>query len=133
MSCSANGTAEIVSKIDYSLGSDWVTVPSAAATYGFHDDSSGGKSLLTKSETPAPAPLGTTSMLVGLQGGSGLYGIQAIPLQDAPEGGTWCVQCLRALSLSLSLSLVCLLGRLLVSARKFLLLTLRPLLRNSHP
>ena len=130
MSCSANGTAEIVSKIDYSLGSDWVTVPSAAATYGFHDDSSGGKSLLTKSETPAPAPLGTTSMLVGLQGGSGLYGIQAIPLQDAPEGGTWCVQCLRALSLSLSLSLslVC-----LHSARKFLLLTLRPLLRNSHP
>ena len=131
MSCSANGTAEIVSKIDYSLGSDWVTVPSAAATYGFHDDSSGGKSLLTKSETPAPAPLGTTSMLVGLRGGSGLYGIQAIPLQDAPEGGTWCVQCLRALSLSLSL--VCLHGRLLVSARKFLLLTLRPLLRNSHP
>ena len=88
MSCSANGTAELASKVDYSLGSDWVPVTSASAAYNFHDDSSGGKSLVTRTEAAAAPPLGTTTMLVGLQSATGPYGIQAIPLQDAPEGGT---------------------------------------------
>ncbi len=88
MSCSANGTAEIASNIDYSLGSNWVPVTSASATYSFHDDSSAGKSLVTKTEAAAAPPLGTTTMLLGLQGATGAYGVQAIPLQDAPEGGT---------------------------------------------
>ena len=88
MSCYANGTAELASKVDYSLGSDWVPVTSASATYNFHDDSSGGKSLVTRTEAAAAPPLGTTTMLVGLQAATGPYGIQAIPLQDAPEGGT---------------------------------------------
>ena len=60
------GTKELASKVDYSLGSPWVTVPTTAATYNFLDDTS-GKSLVTKQETPAAAPLGSTNMLVGLQ------------------------------------------------------------------
>ena len=50
------GTKELVAKVDYSLGSPWVTVPTTAATYNFLDDTS-GKSLVTKQETPAAAPL----------------------------------------------------------------------------
>ena len=37
--------------------------------------------------TPAKAPVGNTNVLAGLAGGGG-FGIQAIPLVDAPEGGT---------------------------------------------
>ena len=81
------GTKELVAKVDYSLGSPWVTVPTTAATYNFLDDTS-GKSLVTKQVTPAAAPLGSTNMLVGLQAGGGAYGVQAVPLVDAPEGGT---------------------------------------------
>jgi hypothetical protein len=87
MTCSANGTAEIASKVDYSLGSNWVPVTSASATYSFHDDSS-GKSLVTRTEAAAAPPLGTTTMLLGLQAATGPYEVQAIPLLDAPEGGT---------------------------------------------
>jgi hypothetical protein len=86
MTCSANGTTEIATKIDYSLGSAWVTVPTVSATYGFVDDST-GKSITTKTETPPAAPLGSTNMLIGLQSG-GAFPVQAVPLADAPEGGT---------------------------------------------
>ena len=89
MTCSVNGTVEIASKIDYSLGSTWVTVPTASATYGFIDDST-GKSIATRTETPPAAPLGSTNMLIGLQSGGagGAFPVQAVPLADAPEGGT---------------------------------------------
>ena len=52
MSCSGNGTAEIASGVDYSLGSPWVTVASSAATFAFNDDRS-SKVLLSKTLTPA--------------------------------------------------------------------------------
>ena len=52
-------------EIPYSLGSPWVTVSSGSATYSFTDDSS-SKTLVSKTETPAAAPLGTTNVLVGL-------------------------------------------------------------------
>ena len=38
--------------------------------------------------TPAKAPVGNTNVLVGLVGANGAFGVQAIPLVDAPEGGT---------------------------------------------
>jgi hypothetical protein len=41
-------------------------VSSASATYSFTDDSS-SKTLVSKTETPAPAPLGSTNVLLGLQ------------------------------------------------------------------
>ena len=89
MACSANGTAEIASKIEYSLGSTWVTVPTATATYGFTDDIT-GKSIATRTETPPAAPLGSTNMLIGMQSGGadGVFPVQVVPLADAPEGGT---------------------------------------------
>ena len=52
MSCSGNGTAEIASGVDYSLGSPWVTVASSAATFAFKDDGSNNV-LLSKTLTPA--------------------------------------------------------------------------------
>ena len=52
MSCSGNGTAEIASGVDYSLGSPWVTVASSAATFAFKDDLK-SKVLLSKTLTPA--------------------------------------------------------------------------------
>ena len=88
LTCSLNGTKEIVSAVDYSLGSEWVTVSPAAATYTVTDDSAGGKPIVAKSETPAAAPLGSTNMLVGLQKGGGAFKAQTVPLVDAPEGGT---------------------------------------------
>ena len=84
LTCSANGTKEIVSGVDYSLGSEWVTVPSTSATYTATDS---GKTIASKVETPPAAPLGGTNMLLGLQGG-GDYSVQLVPLADAPEGGT---------------------------------------------
>ncbi len=38
--------------------------------------------------TPAKAPVANTNVLAGLAGGTGAFGVQAIPLVDAPEGGT---------------------------------------------
>lgn len=55
----------IFAEIPYSLGSAWVTVSSGSATYSFTDDSL-SKTLVSKTETPAAAPLGTTNVLVGL-------------------------------------------------------------------
>jgi hypothetical protein len=85
MTCSANGTKEIASGVEFSLGSDWVTVSSASATYMATDV--GGKVIASKVETPPAAPLGGTNMLLGLQGSKD-YLIQLVPLADAPEGGT---------------------------------------------
>ena len=86
MTCSANGTKEIVSGVDYSLGSDWVTVPTASVTFSATD---GSKTIASKVETPPAAPLGATNMLLGLQGAAGGdYAIELVPLADAPEGGT---------------------------------------------
>ena len=87
MTCSATGAAEIASNIAYGLGSTWVDVPTSAETFGFKDDSS-SKSLTTRQVTPQPAPIGNTLVLLGLQGSSGLYDVQVVPLADAPEGGT---------------------------------------------
>ena len=85
----ANGTKEIASAVDYSLGSEWVTVPTASATYAFKDDSAGtALTGATKTETAPAAPIGFTNMLIGLQKGSGPYEVQVVPLDDAPEGGT---------------------------------------------
>ena len=66
MSCSGNGTAEIASGVDYSLGSPWVTVSSSAATFDFKDDGS-SKVLLSKTLTPA-AVRATNPHLVPLLG-----------------------------------------------------------------
>jgi hypothetical protein len=85
MTCSANGTEEIASNVKYSLGSPWYNVPTASATYTAKDDLS-GKVLTTKVETPPAAPLGYTNFLLGLAGGGG-FGIELLPLADAPEGG----------------------------------------------
>ena len=86
MTCSANGTKEIISGVDFSLGSDWVPVSSTSATYTATDS---GKTITSKVETPPAAPLGGTNVLLGLQGSAaGDYAIQLLPLADAPEGGT---------------------------------------------
>jgi len=47
------------------------------------------KVIATKTETPPPAPIGYTNVLLGMQKASGDAGagIQVVPLQDAPEGG----------------------------------------------
>ena len=37
MSCSANGTKEVASDVQYSLGSDWYDVPTVASTFSVHD------------------------------------------------------------------------------------------------
>ena len=85
-------------------------VSAEAASYSFSDGA--GKALTTKTVratcrtpatlrcsadqrlnqlvqvTPAKAPVGNTNVLAGLAGGNGAFGVQAIPLVDAPEGGT---------------------------------------------
>ena len=43
MLCAANGTKEIVSNVDFSLGSDWVTIPSAEDQFTVQDDLSSKK------------------------------------------------------------------------------------------
>ena len=78
---------EIVSDVAFGLGSDWVKVSSSSLAFGFVDDLS-KKTLATKKVTPAAAPIGNTNVLVGLQSSTGAYGIQVVPLVDAPEGGT---------------------------------------------
>jgi ABC-type glycerol-3-phosphate transport system permease component len=87
MTCSANGTTEIASKVDYSLGSPWVPVPTESASYAFVDDST-TNTIATKVLTPPAAPIGSTNMLIGLQNGGNDFSVQAVPLADAPEGGT---------------------------------------------
>ena len=37
MTCSANGTKEVASDVQYSLGSDWYDVPTVASTFSVHD------------------------------------------------------------------------------------------------
>ena len=81
------GGKEIASNVAFGLGSSWVKVSNASAAYGFVDDLT-KKTLATKTVTPAAAPIGNTIVLVGLQGAAGPYEIQAVPLVDAPEGGT---------------------------------------------
>ena len=87
MGVSSNGTKDVVSDVAYGLGSDWVVVATESASYTFKDDLS-LKTLTSRTETPPAAPLGFTNMLLGLQGGAGVYAVQAVPLMDAPEGGT---------------------------------------------
>ena len=49
--------------MDYSLGSEWVTVPTASATYAFKDDSAGtALTGATKTETAPAAPIGFTNI-----------------------------------------------------------------------
>jgi hypothetical protein len=81
------GGKEIASKVAFGLGSDWVKVSNASAAFGFVDDLS-KKTLATKTVTPATAPIGNTNVMLGLQSVTGSYGIQVVPLVDAPEGGT---------------------------------------------
>jgi hypothetical protein len=51
-------------------------------------DSATGKTLVSKTETPPKAPIGATNFLLGVQQGtSGAFGVQVVPLNDAPEGG----------------------------------------------
>jgi hypothetical protein len=73
--------------VAFGLGSDWVKVSNASAAFGFVDDLS-KKTLATKTVTPATAPIGNTNVMLGLQSVTGSYGIQVVPLVDAPEGGT---------------------------------------------
>ena len=87
MSCSANGTTEIATNVAYSLGSQWQPIATKSDTFTFKDDSS-KTTLTTKTLTPAVAPIGNTNVLVGLKSATGAFGIQAISLVDAPEGGT---------------------------------------------
>lgn len=88
MSCSANGTSEIASNVAFSLGSQWVPVPTAAATYTFSNDET-DKVLATTKLTPAMPPIGNTNMLIGLgDSGSAEFTARVVPLVDAPEGGT---------------------------------------------
>ena len=86
MACSGNGTKELATNVQYSLGSDWYDIATAAATFTVSDDLT-GKELVTRTETPPAAPLGFTNMLIGLQQAEGPHAIQMIMLNDAPEGG----------------------------------------------
>ena len=87
MTSSGSGGKEIASSVAYGLGSPWVTQPSQSLVFGFKDDTS-GKTLTTLTLTPEAAPIGNTNVLLGLQGSTGAYTVQAVPLTDAPEGGT---------------------------------------------
>ena len=61
-------------------------MPNASATYEFTDDLT-NKKIATKVETPPANGLGATNMLLGLQAGGGLVGVNVVSLVDAPEGG----------------------------------------------
>ena len=88
MTCTANGTAELVSGVAYSLGSSWVRVPTAAATFGFVDDKT-KTVIVTTRLTPGAPPIGNTLVLIGMQGAPvDQFKLQAVALADAPEGGT---------------------------------------------
>ena len=78
---------DIASDVAFGLGSDWVKVSNSSGLFGFVDDME-HKVLTTKTVTPAAAPIGNTNVLVGLQSATGAYGVQVVPLVDAPEGGT---------------------------------------------
>lgn len=88
MASSANGSKPIANNVAFSLGSAWMTVPAKSQTFTFTDAMT-NKVIATKTETPPPAPIGYTNVLLGMQKASGDAGagIQVVPLQDAPEGG----------------------------------------------
>jgi hypothetical protein len=89
MKSTLNGSKELVSEVSYGLGSSWVTVATESSTFSFLDDSESSQTpLTTRTETPPAAPLGYTNMLLGLQKETGPLAVQAVPLTDAPEGGT---------------------------------------------
>jgi hypothetical protein len=81
------GGTEIASGVAYGLGSSWVKVATAPNAFTFIDDVS-KKTLISKTVTPAAAPIGNTVVLLGRQQPSGGGGIQVVSLVDAPEGGT---------------------------------------------
>ena len=87
MKSTLNGSKELVSEVSYGLGSSWVTVATESSTFSFLDDLE-SQTLTTRTETPPAAPLGYTNMLIGLQKETGPLAVQAVPLTDAPEGGT---------------------------------------------
>ena len=81
------GGKTTASDVVYSLGSTWTPVPAATQQFSFVDSTT--KAVLgTASETPPAAPLAFTNVLIGLQRGSGATKVRAVPLVDAPEGGT---------------------------------------------
>ena len=77
----------IAKDVAFGLGSTWTPVPPVAGKFSFTDGGS-NKVLVSATEIPPPAPLGFTNMLIGLQSSSGAMGVKAVPLVDAPEGGT---------------------------------------------
>jgi hypothetical protein len=86
MTCSGNGSTEIVKDTAFSLGSSWVDVSKTTATYSFKDDSSAA-TISSRSITP-PAFGVWTNMLIGMQkAGKAGKPLQVVPLVDAPEGG----------------------------------------------
>ena len=86
-SSTANGTAEIVTGVEYSLGSAWVRVPTAAATFGFVDDGTAEGGRDQDAQPPGPRRHHQRpDRAAGRAGGA--YAAQAVALQDAPEGGT---------------------------------------------
>ena len=85
LACSANN-GTLVKDVLYSLGSKWYAVEAAASTYTVADSMTGAV-LASRTETPPPAPLAFTTMLIGLQKGSGATAARLISLNDAPEGG----------------------------------------------
>jgi hypothetical protein len=86
--CSGNGSAEIAKGVAFSLGSNWMPVASgAAAVFGLVDDTT-NTALTTLKLTPSIG-LGNTIVLLGLPAEGGeQFAITAVPLVDAPEGGT---------------------------------------------
>ena len=56
--------AVAASEVQFSLGSDWVEVPTTSQTYSFSDDLT-NKVLTTRVETPPPNPLGFTNFMIG--------------------------------------------------------------------
>ena len=81
------GDKSVATGVAYSLGSQWAEVPTASESFQFADSGS-GKALLTKTETPPKAPIGATNFLLGVQNPlAGVLGLQAVSLNDAPEGG----------------------------------------------
>ena len=83
------GPKSLVKNVAFSLGSPWVDVPTASEQFTFRDDLT-SKQIATLTHTPPAAPLGFTNFLLGMQtpGAAGkAYGVQAVALADAPEGG----------------------------------------------
>ena len=83
------GAKELVKNVAFSLGSPWVDVPAASASFTF-TDSLTAKEIAALTHTPPAAPLGFTNFLLGMQSpgaAGGAYEIRALALTDAPEGG----------------------------------------------